>query len=56
MNQLPTDVNVTFFFEYDKATIETIEILNITGDEDENQDLGNLFFLAFLGYITHRFK
>ena len=29
-NQLPKDLNVTFFFDYNRATIETIEIINTT--------------------------
>ena len=31
MDMLPMDVNVTFFFDYVKGTIETIEIINTTG-------------------------
>ena len=33
-DQLPTDVNVTFFFEYEKATIEKIKIINTTDGTD----------------------
>ena len=29
-NLLPMDVNVTFFFDYKQATVETIEIINMT--------------------------
>jgi hypothetical protein len=32
-DQLPQDLNVTFFFEYEKGTIETIEIINTTNCE-----------------------
>ena len=32
-DQLPQDLNVTFFFEYQKATVETIEIINTTDGE-----------------------
>ena len=37
-NMLPLDVNVTFFFDYVKATVETIEIVNRT--ESGNVSLG----------------
>ena len=29
-DQLPQDLNVTFFFEYVKATVETLEVVNTT--------------------------
>ena len=29
-DQLPRDLNVTFFFEYVKATVETLEVVNTT--------------------------
>ena len=32
-DQLPQDLNVTFFFGYNKATVETIEIINTTNGE-----------------------
>ena len=32
-DQLPQDLNVTFFFNYLKATVETIEIINTTNGE-----------------------
>ena len=32
-DQLPQDLNVTFFFDYEKATVETIEIINTTNGE-----------------------
>ena len=32
-DQLPQDLNVTFFFGYEKATVETIEIINTTDGE-----------------------
>ena len=32
-DQLPQDLNVTFFFDYQKATVETIEIINTTDGE-----------------------
>ena len=38
---LPLDVNVTFFFDYDKGTIETVEIFNRTESGTDNS-LGNL--------------
>ena len=38
MDMLPMDVNVTFFFDYNKGTIETIEIINMT--ESANTSLG----------------
>ena len=38
MDMLPMDVNVTFFFDYNKGTIETIEIINMT--DSANTSLG----------------
>ena len=29
-DQLPQDLNVTFFFDYTRGTVETIEIINTT--------------------------
>ena len=37
-DMLPLDVNVTFFFDYVKGTVETIEIINIT--DSGNTSLG----------------
>ena len=39
-NMLPLDVDVTFFFDYVKATVETIEIINRT--DSGNVSLGLL--------------
>ena len=53
-NQFPTDANVTFFFEYDKATIENIEIYNLT--DNENQDLGKgLLFDVYMFFCYKLF-
>ena len=41
-NMLPLDVNVTFFFDYVKATVETIEIVNRTASG--NVSLGILVY------------
>ena len=56
-DMLPLDVNVTFFFDYVKATVETIEIWNRT--DTGNVSLGmpknlsssksiNLMFQGFM--------